>query len=394
MSDSIEDILTRRVVEILPDRQTLKQKMQNSKIRVYLGVDPTGSFLHLGHAIALKKLNEFAQNGHEAILLIGTGTVKIGDPTGRDKSRPELTEEQIQENFKNWKKQAQKILDFSKIKIKYNGDWLDKLTMPQIIKLMAKTTVQQLLERDMFQKRIENNLPIFGHEIMYPMLQGYDSVAMDVDLEIGGTDQTFNMLMGRHLQKIYNNKEKWILTVPLLVGLDGRKMSKSFNNFIGLTEDPKNIFAKVMRLQDELIIDYFDIVTDIQKKKIQEYKKRLESGENPMIIKKILAFEITKMLSSEQEAEQAQDFFETAFNKKQIPDDIPTVIVNKADTILDIVKKALPNLSNSDIKRLIKQNAVKDLTEQETIKDFKQTKDKDFVLKVGKKYFFNIKYDK
>jgi len=223
------NILTRGVAQILPSKKTLEELMEQRPITLYLGIDPTGGLLHLGHSVGLRKLQAFAQAGHRVILLIGNGTVRIGDPSGRDTTRPMLTDEQIQENFETWKKQASKILDFSKIEIRYNGDWLDKLTYADLVKLLAKTTVQQLLERDMFQARLEKNLPIYGHEIIYPLLQGYDSVAMDVDLEIGGSDQTFNMLMGRNLQKIYNNHEKWILTLPIINGLDGRKMSKSFH---------------------------------------------------------------------------------------------------------------------------------------------------------------------
>lgn len=196
----IEEVLTRGVSEVLPGKDGLAKLMSEKKIRLYLGIDPTGAFLHLGHAVGLRKLQQFAELGHQVILLVGNGTVKIGDPTGRDESRPMLDEATIESNFQDWKRQASKILDFSMIEVRHNGNWLDKLNYAEMVKLMAKTTVQQLLERDMFQRRLEEGLPIFGHEIIYPLLQGYDSVAMDVDLEIGGTDQTFNMMMGRHLQ--------------------------------------------------------------------------------------------------------------------------------------------------------------------------------------------------
>ena len=198
---SINHLLQRGVAQILPDQQSLAKRLAQGPVTMYLGIDPTGGTLHLGHSVVLRKLQQFADAGHRVILLIGNGTVRIGDPSGRDETRPMLTDEQIQDNFKTWRQQASKILDFDRIEIRYNGDWLDKLTYADIVKLLAKTTVQQLLERDMFQNRIANNLPIYGHEIIYPLLQGYDSVAMDVDLEIGGSDQTFNMLMGRHLQK-------------------------------------------------------------------------------------------------------------------------------------------------------------------------------------------------
>ena len=197
-------LLSRGVAEVLPDKDSLATLMDERPIKLYLGIDPTGALLHLGHAVVLRKLQQFADLGHEVILLIGNGTVKIGDPTGRDESRPMLTDKEIEKNWQNWKKQASTILDFSKIKVLHNGDWLDQLNYSDIVKLLAKTTVQQLLERDMFQERLKQGKPIHGHEIIYPLLQGYDSVVMDVDLELGGTDQTFNMMMGRTLQKAYN----------------------------------------------------------------------------------------------------------------------------------------------------------------------------------------------
>jgi len=230
----IENVLSRGVAQVLPDKASLAKLMSKKKISLYLGIDPTGSLLTLGHGVVLKKLQQFAELGHQVTLLVGNGTVRIGDPTGRDTTRPVLTDKQIKENFKNWKNQASRILDFKKIKVRYNGDWLDKLKFEDLVRLMGKVTVQQLMERDMFQKRIQEGKPIFGHEIIYPLLQGYDSVALNIDLEIGGNDQMFNMLMGRTLQKVYNNHEKWVLTTPIINGMDGRKMSQSYNNFIFL----------------------------------------------------------------------------------------------------------------------------------------------------------------
>ena len=207
---TVNEVLTRGVAEILPSKESLKELMGKKKIKLFLGIDPTGSLLTLGHSIPLRKIQQFADLGHEVILLIGNGTVKIGDPTGKDSTRPVLTDEEIEENFKDWKEQASKILDFEKITIVRNGDWLDKLTYVDLIKIMGKVTVQQLMERDMFQERLKKGQPIHAHEIIYPLMQGYDSVHMDVDLEVGGNDQTFNMMMGRTLQKNYNNREKWV----------------------------------------------------------------------------------------------------------------------------------------------------------------------------------------
>jgi len=356
---NIHELLTRGVAEVLPTAEKLAEALGQRKLRVYLGIDPTGAFLTLGHAVVLRKLQQFAQLGHDVILLIGNGTVRIGDPTGRDSTRPVLTDEQIKENFKEWKSQASKILDFDKIRIEYNGDWLDKLTYTDIVKLLAQTTVQQLTERDMFQDRLKKNLPIHGHEIMYPLLQGYDSVAMDVDLEIGGTDQTFNMMMGRHLQRVYNNHEKWVLTTPIINGTDGRKMSKSYGNYIALTEEPNNMYGKVMSIADDMVIEYFTLLTDLSLAEIEEMNSALKNGENPMPFKKKLAHEITRMYHSPELADQAAQHFQQTVQDRQVPEDIPVVKLSGDEkTILDVLKVCPTEMSTSELKRLIEQGGV------------------------------------
>ena len=355
---SVEHVLTRGVAEILPGKESLEKLLSEKKIRVYLGIDPTGSLLTLGHSVVLRKLQQFAELGHEVILLIGNGTVKIGDPTGKDSTRPELTDEQIAENFKTWKEQASTVLDFSKITIKHNGDWLDKLTYSDMVKLMAKTTVQQLMERDMFQERLNASKPIHGHEIMYPLLQGYDSVAMDVDLEIGGTDQTFNMMMGRSLQKQYNDREKWVLTTPIINGTDGRKMSKSYDNFIALTENPTDMYGKLMSVADEQIIEYFRVLTDVADEDILTMARAIESGENPMQFKKRLAFMITEQYHDTAAAVSAENHFKKTVQNKQIPADIPAVSLSGATNVLDALNRCMPDESNSNLRRLVEQGAV------------------------------------
>ena len=398
--NNINEVLTRGIAEVLPTTATLQKLMETKKIRVYLGIDPTGSLLTLGHSVVLRKLQQFADLGHEVILLIGNGTVRIGDPTGKNSTRPELTDEQIKENFKNWKKQASKILDFNKIEIKYNGDWLDKLDMTRIIKLMAKTTVQQLMERDMFQKRLKEGKPIHGHEIMYPLLQGYDSVAMDVDLEIGGTDQTFNMTMGRTLQKSYNNREKWVLTTPIINGADGRKMSKSYNNFIALTENPNDMYGKLMSITDEMIIQYFTLLTDVSLEEIDKMKQEIANGENPMTFKKVLAFTITEMYYDYKVAQTAAENFKNTVQNRGMPSNIPEVSLPKVknncnneytSAILKLVKICMPNESNSSIRRLINQGAVS--INGEKIVDPKNiiTPKSGDILKIGKRNFYKIK---
>lgn len=353
------EVLGRGVAEVLPSVNSLADLMTKKKIRVFLGIDPTGSLLTLGHSVVLKKLQQFADLGHDVILLIGNGTVRIGDPTGRDSTRPVLTDEQIEENFKSWKEQASKILDFDKIRITHNGDWLDKLSYADLIKLMAQTTVQQLIERDMFQDRIKKNLPIFGHEIMYPLMQGYDSVAMDVDLEIGGTDQTFNMMMGRHLQRVYNNREKWVLSTPIINGTDGRKMSKSYGNFIALTEQPNDMYGKLMSIDDSMIIEYFTVLTDEPMHSIEKMKIALEQGQHPLPFKKRLAFVITAFYHTQAEAIQAEKHFEATVQRKQIPDQMPQIsFKDQSIAIIDILQKAAPEMTKSQLRRLVDQGGV------------------------------------
>lgn len=366
--------------------------MKKRPIRVYLGIDPTGFHLTLGHSVVLRKLQQFAAAGHDVILLIGNGTVRIGDPTGKDSTRPMLTDAEIEANFKDWKKQASKILDFKKIKVMRNGDWLDKLTFVDLVKLMAKTTIQQLLERDMFQKRVEESRPIFGHEVIYPLLQGYDSVAMDVDLEIGGTDQTFNMMMGRTLQKAYNNKDKWVLATPIINGTDGRKMSKSYGNYIALTEDHLNMYGKLMSTADSEIITYFEVLTDIPTKEIEAMKKQISGGANPMEFKKRLAFTITQMYHSESLAQEAAEHFQKTVQNKELPDEIKEVKVSgRKLNIVELLKQLEPQKSNSQLRRLVMQGGVE--VDQAKVTDVGQELSlaKGQVVKVGKRSYYKIK---
>jgi tyrosyl-tRNA synthetase len=393
-SQRIEEVLTRGVEQVLPDYKTLAALMSQRRIRLYLGIDPTAAFLHLGHSVVLRKLQQFAELGHEVILLVGNGTVKIGDPTGRDESRPMLSDEEIEKNFQDWQNQASKILDFSKITIRHNGDWLDALSYSDMVKLLAKTTVQQLLERDMFQKRLAQGLPIFGHEIIYPLLQGYDSVAMDVDLEVGGNDQTFNMMMGRHLLQQYKQKEKWVLATPLIEGTDGRKMSKTYNNYVALTEEANNMYGKLMSVRDELIIKYFTLLTDVSLKEIQEMEQAMQAGENPMNFKKLLALSITKQYHDAAAASAAAENFSRSFQEGQMPDE---ALFQVLELQWDEQKKLLRNsfCSNSEWQRLLDQGAIKILPEQK-----KLDKEGLFALadgskiKVGKKNWFRVHQNK
>jgi tyrosyl-tRNA synthetase len=391
-TDKVKQILTRGVEQVMPDIDSLIKLMSERKIRVYLGIDPTGSELTLGHSVVLRKLQQFADLGHDVILLIGNGTVKIGDPTGKDSTRPELTDQEIEENFKNWQVQASKVLDFDQITIKRNGDWLDKMAMPEIIKLLAKTTVSQLLERDMFKQRIAKNQPIHTHELIYPLLQGYDSVAMDVDLEIGGNDQLFNMMMGRHMLQVYKQKPKWVLTTPIINGLDGRKMSKSYHNYVSLTENPADMYGKLMSIGDEQIIQYFELLTNLPIEDIEQMEKAMADGSNPMEFKKQLALEITGFYHSKDKAQKAQAHFEQTVQKSQLPSDIPTVQVADGTGTLDVLKIANPDMSGSQIRQLINEGAVEFYPTHEKPTDINQKVNLDQIkiVRTGKRRFVKL----
>jgi tyrosyl-tRNA synthetase len=388
----IEEVLTRRVEKILPNKDGLKSLMQKRKIRLYLGIDPTGSQLHLGHSIALKKLQEFADLGYDAILLIGTGTVLAGDPSDKDKARPSITKEKIEENIKTWKKQAGKILDFSKVTIMYNGDWLLNLGLKDIIEIASHVSAIKLFQRDMFRRRLEQGDTVWMHETLYPLLQGYDSVAMNVDLEIGGTDQTFNMLIGRELMEKMKHKEKFILTCPMILGIDGKQMSKTSGNCVWLTDTPKEMFGKIMSIPDNLIISYFELLTDFPLSSIQKYEENLlEKKINPRDLKEKLALEIVKIYYSETIAQEAAKEFQRIFKEKKIPLEIPELkIKEKTLNILELLTKAKLVSSKSEAKRLILQKAVKiDGQLKEDWREVLKTK-KGMVIQVGKRRFAKI----
>jgi tyrosyl-tRNA synthetase len=289
--DPIEQLLTRRVVEIFPSRDELEKLLRSEKkIKIYLGVDATGPIIHVGHAVQLQKLREFQDLGHKVILLLGDFTGRIGDPTDKSAARQQLTREQVQENLTTYVEQASKILDFESKEnppeVRLNGEWWDEKSAADLIEIAASFTVQQNLQREMFQRRLAENKPIRLHEFLYPILQGYDAVAMDVDAELGGTDQTFNMLAGRELVREYLNKEKYVLTGPLLEGLDGRKMSKSYGNVVGVSDPPYDMYGKLMSLKDDLIVRYFELVTAVPEAEVEEIARQLASGAvNPMQVK-------------------------------------------------------------------------------------------------------------
>jgi tyrosyl-tRNA synthetase len=390
--NAIKEVLTRNVIEILPDKDALGNLMLKRRIRLYLGVDPTGARLHLGHTVALRKLQEFADLGHEAILVVGTGTVLAGDPSARDKTRPRITEKEIKKNIKTWKEQAAKILDFSRVKIKYNGDWLLKLTLKDIINIASNISAVKLLQRDMFQRRLKAGSTVWTHEILYPLLQGYDSVAMDVDLEIGGKDQVFNMLIGRELQEKMKKREKFVLTLPMILGIDGRAMSKSSGNCVWLDDSASQMFGKIMSIPDDLIIPYLELLTDFSTETVEKHKRDLQSKRvNPSIIKKELALEIVRNFHSEKAAREASEDFQRVFREKKAPLKIPEIRMGERKTALvDLLVEAKLALSKSEAKRQIVQGAVKiDGKIKKDWKEMVQIK-KGMILQVGKRKFAKI----
>lgn len=391
VSEKIKNVLTRGVEQVLPSKEELEKLMRKKRIRLYFGVDPTSPKLHLGHTIGLKKLQEFADLGHEAILVIGTGTVLAGDPSLRDTARPLITQEEIQKNIKTWKEQAAKVLDFSKIKIRYNGDWLLKLTLPEIIQIASHISAVKLFQREMFQRRIKKGDTVWAHEIIYPLLQGYDSVALDVDLEIGGTDQTFNMLIGRELQQKMRKREKFVLTFPLILGIDGRPMSKTRGNCVWLEDTAEEMFGKIMSIPDQLIGDYFLLtrlpIEEIKKIKINLQQKRV----NPRDLKLRLAREIVTIYHGLTQAKKAEQEFERIFKEKKLPTKIPEIKIKEKNLkTLDLLVKAKLVSSKSEAKRIILQRGVKIDGKIET--DWQKVIEvkKGQVIQVGKRKFVRL----
>jgi len=391
MAATIEKILTRGVEQILPDKKDLAALMQRRKIRLYSGIDPTNPHLHLGHSVVLRKLREFQELGHETILLIGSFTAQIGDPTDKEAARKPLTPEQVQRNMATYKAQASKILNFSRVRLVYNADWLLNLGIEEIIELLSHVTAQQMIKRDMFQKRLKAGKLLHLHEFFYPVLQGYDSVHLNVDLEVAGTDQLFNMLIGRKLQKIYNNKEKFILTVPLLPGLDGQKMSKSLGNTVNLTDPPRDMYGKLMSLKDELMIQYFELCTDLPMEEIKKLEK--EAKVDPMGVKKRLAREITKMYHGTEMADEAQREFERTVQKQKLPTSIPPVkIIEKELPPTELLVRCKLAKSKSEARRLIEQGGVTVDGEKLANSNQRLAITDGAIIKVGKRRFVKISH--
>lgn len=393
------DLIKRGTVEIIPEEE-LVQKLEksikeNKPLKIKLGCDPTRPDLHLGHSVVLRKLAQFQQLGHQAILIIGDFTGMIGDPSGRNSSRPPLSFEEARANGKSYFEQASKILDKEKTKIVHNSEWLGKMTFEDVIKLSSKYTVARMLERDDFTKRYKNGIPISIHEILYPLAQAMDSVAIESDVELGGTDQKFNLLVGRDIQREFGIAPQVIITMPLLVGTDGvEKMSKSYDNYIGINDSPKDIYGRTLSIPDNLIYTYFELATDVSNDELNKIKEDLSNQQvNPRDIKRALARKLVEMYHSKQAAIDAENEFDNIFVKKGLPDEIPEFQfedgINEID-ILDLIVKVGFAPSKGEARRLVTQGGV--TINGEKISDFKAVinLENEFILKVGKRNFIKI----
>ncbi|MBI2594467.1 tyrosine--tRNA ligase [Candidatus Curtissbacteria bacterium] len=381
---STDEVLTRAVDKILPSKEGLATLMKKRKITIYLGIDPSNPQIHLGNAVVLRKLRQFQDLGHKVILLIGDFTGMIGDPTNKTATRSRLSKKQVLENAKTYKEQASKILNFNgsnPAEIKFNSQWLSKLTLEDLTELSSHLTVGQLEERDMFVARKKEGKPIFLHEFLYPLMQGYDSVAMDVDLEVGGTDQTFNMLVGRQLMKILKDKEKYVLTVPLLLGTNGQKMGKTSENFISIMDTPADMYGKIMSIRDDLITQYFELTTDVNQESIDMKK--------PMEAKKKLALEIVKIYHGEKTAQETQSEFEKVHQKGETPES-PEEVKGAGQSILEFLIKNNFASSTTVAKNLISSKSI-DINNQ-TVTDRNTKVNKNDIIKIGKKKTVKVGY--
>lgn len=383
--NGIDELLTRGIANIIPGKDELKKLLESGKkLNIYLGIDPTATHIHLGHAVPLRKLQQFAELGHNVTFLIGDFTALIGDTSDKDTERPVLTKEQIEENFQTYKKQAEKILDFSKVSVRFNSEWLSKVSLEETIKLCHNFSAGDFAGRELIAKRLKDGKHVGLHEFLYPVLQGYDSYFMDTDIQVGGTDQTFNMQAGRLLQKNLRNKESFVLANPFLEGTDGRKMSKTWGNAIWLDEAPNDMYAKAMAINDELIISYLTLATNLTMEEITKIESELKSGVNPINIKKKLAHHIVTELHDEKSADEAQENFQRTVQNKELPVEIDLYPVGDFNQTLFEMISDWSGLSNSSIKDLVRSHGI--YINGNSITDSKQLDEKirvDMIIKIG-----------
>ena len=387
------EIIKQGIDEIIGEDNLIEKLKSGKKLTIKVGFDPTAPDLHVGHTVILRKMRQFQDLGHKVIFLIGDFTGKIGDPSGKNKTRPPLTNDEIKANAKTYEDQVLKVLDPSKTIIDFNSRWGDKMSATDMIKLAAQSTVARMIERDDFSKRYKNNQPISIHEFLYPLMQGYDSVELAVDVELGGTDQKFNLLVGRDLQKNVGQSPQTIITLPLLEGLDGvKKMSKTEENYIGITEKADDIFGKTMSIPDEIMMKWFDLLSLRPLEEIKKVDEDIKGGANPRDAKIDLAMELTTRFTSEKEAEKAKDNFFKKFSSNELPSDIEEKEISYTDM------PALPNLlkdlgmvgSTSEAIRLIEQGAVKIDQERVTSKDQEVSFETKKLIQIGKKKFLYV----
>ncbi|SIS79334.1 tyrosyl-tRNA synthetase [Chryseobacterium ureilyticum] len=395
-------ILQENVAIILPENgleEKLKQaESEGRKLSIKLGFDPTAPDLHLGHAVVLKKLKQFQDLGHQIIIVVGSFTARIGDPTGKNKARKPLSAEDVQHNAETYINQLSKIIDVEKTKIVFNSDWLDALQFSDVIQLLSKVTVAQLMHRNDFNKRFTENTPIAMHELVYPILQGFDSVKIECDIEMGGTDQLFNCTMGRQLQEVHQMPAQIVMCMPLLKGLDGKeKMSKSLNNIIGLTDEPNEMFGKTMSIPDALIDEFIDLTTDFSMDEKNSLKSKIESGENPMNIKKLIAKNIICQYHNEDAAKDAEEFFNNQFQNKNFEEkSFEPVLINKLNhthnktTVIELCHQLKNDISKSAVRRLIQSGGVQINSVKITEPDEEIELVKNIKIKIGKRGFFEL----
>jgi len=392
--DAFEKI-KRKTVEIINEDELKERLKSGKKLRVKLGADPTAPDLHLGHYVVLRKLRDFQELGHQVVFIIGDFTGLVGDPSGRSKTRPPLSKEQIQENAKTYFEQVFKVLDKDKTEVRFNSEWLSKITFEDWFRLCANFTLARILERDDFQKRFSQDIPIFFHELFYPIMQAYDSYAIDADVELGGTDQKFNLIMGRHLLEAKGKQPQIAIIMPILRGLDGvQKMSKSLGNYVGITEDPKTMFGKIMSIPDELIAEYYYLILDVDDEKAKEIEESIKEGKvNPRDLKLELAKGIVEIFHGGDEAQKAYDNFIRVFSKRELPEEVEELHIENfvTDGVVDIVNllvslNILP--SKSEVKRLIEQGGLK--INEERVTNFKVKVSNGDILRVGKKQFYKL----
>lgn len=387
----IDEILDRGVENVFPSKEFFKKRLlSGDRLTIYLGIDPTGPSLHLGHVIPLKKLSKLQKLGHKIILLIGDFTAMIGDPTDKSAVRKKLSRSEVLNNLKKYKTQASKIITFggnNPAELKFNSKWLSQMPLEDVLELASMVTVEQMLKREMFQRRMADGKPVYLHEFIYPLMQGFDSVAMDVDAEIGGNDQTFNMLVGRDLLKIMKSKEKIVIATKLLVDQSGSKMGKTEGNMVSLDQNPAEMFGKVMSWGDNLIIQGFEILTDVPQTEIEMMESDLKNGANPKELKTRLAFEIVKLCHGENEAAKASQKFENTFKNKEFPEDTKIIEAGKNEKISEVLTNNKIVGSKSEFRRLIEAGAITDHPDQKISDPNEEIGDKERKLKIGKKAF-------